>query len=652
MKPFIQAGFFFLTWLLGNGSPVYAQKVSIEAASRDVTLSVRGPEREIDSAGGIALVSFEETKSVSVNRDQVAVLADENRKVTKILSFRTTDLTIPEQGFALLASKSEDCKFLSDNFREGDIVQLRVDGEVRTLKEVVAVTKPSGLFDIRFNQPSLFTSLETETIISGSILHFNPGSGYKIIVEENGKIIREASCTTGGIFSLPVFLKEGVNYLDVKVMDETKELFETSFVIYRKSFNPTKPEIVMWVEQFPNALHLTNEEAIETMVLKSKAAGVTAFGLDVKGPEGYVSYKKNERSHSPYFTSTTNPKKKVEPSEMDLLESFITIAHKHRLKVYTSFNFFTEGNVTTGDYAVLKNHPDWEEIVQRPEDKGRLLKISESVAGQEARDGKRIILGFVNPADTEVQNFQLLRVEEVLQNYAVDGIVMDRCRYDNLYADFSEISRQQFAEYLKKEGKLLEQFPADAFLISENGKMIEGKYFIEWITFRASVIKQFTDRVRALVDKYKKEKNPNLKLAAYAGSWFEVYWQNGVNWSSKSFRYNERLKFPESRLYTDKYYQTSYTGNIDFLMIGTYYKTTKEINKYITLGNILTNGELPLYGSMSLPDLKNEEQAPVFGASLTQSSGLMVFDLCYVDWTFFTENLRKAIRENDKTMIK
>ncbi|GHS91682.1 hypothetical protein FACS1894203_2870 [Bacteroidia bacterium] len=626
----------------------YGQKISVEAASRDVTLSVRGPEREIGLANGMVLVSSDEAKSVPVNKNQVAALVDDNMRVTKILSSQEIDAAIPAQGFMLLASGKNDCKFLQENFREGDIIRLRIDGEIRTLKEVVAVTKQSGSFDIRFNQATLFTSLKKETIISGSILHFNPESGYKIVVEENGKVIRKASCSTDGTFSLAVFLKEGVNYLDVKVMDKTKELSETSFVIYRKSANRTEPEIVMWVEQFPNALHLTSEEAIETMVLKSKAAGVTAFGLDVKGPEGYVSYKKNELSHSPYFTSTTNPKKKVKLSEMDLLESFVKIAHKHQLKVYTSFNFFTEGNVTTGDYAVLKNHPDWEEIVQRPEDKGQLLKISESAAGQEARAGKRIILGFVNPANTEVQDFQLLRVEEVLKNYAIDGIVMDRCRYDNLYADFGEISKQQFAEYLKKEGKMLEQFPADAFLIGENGKMVEGKYFIEWITFRASVIKQFTDRVRALVDKYKKGKNPNLKLAAYVGSWFEVYWQNGVNWSSKNFRYNGRLKFPESRLYTDKYYQTSYTENIDFLMIGTYYKTTKEINKYITLGNILTNGELPLYGSMSLPDLKNEEQAPVFGASLTQSSGLMVFDLCYVDWIIFTENLRKAIRESDK----
>ncbi|MDR1369282.1 MAG: family 10 glycosylhydrolase [Dysgonamonadaceae bacterium] len=648
MKSFLRIGFYFFAWLLGSFSLVYGQKVSIEAASRDVTLSVRGPEREISPDNGMILVSSDEAKSVPVNKNQVIVLVDDNMKVMKIVSSQKVDATIPAQGFILLASGEDNCKFFQENFMEGDIIKLRVDDEIRTLKEVLAVTKQSGSFDIRFNQAPSFTSLEKEAVISGSILHFNPESGYKVIAEENGKMIRMDACAIDGTFSLLIPLKKGVNYLNVKVMDGTKKRSETSFIIYRKNVDRTKPEIIMWIEQFPNALHLTSEEAIEAMVLKSKTAGVTAFGLDVKGPEGYVSYKKNELSHSPYFTSTTNPKKKVEPSEMDLLESFVKIAHKHQLKVYASFNFFTEGNVTTGDYAVLKNHPGWEEIVQRPEDKGQLLKISESTAGQEARAGKKIILGFVNPANAEVQHFQLLRVEEVLKNYAIDGIVMDRCRYDNLYADFSEVSRQQFAEYLKKEDKILEQFPADAFLIDEKGKIIEGKYFIEWITFRASVIRQFTDRVRTLVDKYKKRKNPNLKLAAYVGSWFEVYWQNGVNWSSKNFRYDERLKFPENRLYTDKYYQTSYIENIDFLMIGVYYKTAEEINKYITLGNILTNGELPLYASVSLPDLKNEEQTPVFDAAIAHSSGLMIFDLCYVDWMFFTENLRKAIQESDK----
>lgn len=86
-------------------------------------------------------------------------------------------------------------------------------------------------------------------------------------------------------------------------------------------------------------------------------------------------------------------------------------------------------------------HPEWEEVVQRPEDKGQLLPNSKTIAAQQAREGKRVILSFVNPSNPEVQDFQLARIEEVLKNYDVDGVVLDRCRYDNLFADFSDLSK-------------------------------------------------------------------------------------------------------------------------------------------------------------------------------------------------------------------
>ena len=78
-------------------------------------------------------------------------------------------------------------------------------------------------------------------------------------------------------------------------------------------------------------------------------------------------------------------------------------------------------------------------------------------------------------------------------------------------------------------------------------------------------------------------------------------------------------------------------------MIGTYYKTSKEVKRYITLGNILTCGELPILGSMSLPDLKVEEQGQIFKTSINHSDGLMIFDYCYVDWITFLEQMKIAL---------
>lgn len=38
-------------------------------------------------------------------------------------------------------------------------------------------------------------------------------------------------------------------------------------------------------------------------------------------------------------------------------------------------------------------------------------------------------------------------------------------------------------------------------------------------------------------------------MAAYVGSWYEVYYQNGVNWASNQFKYDDRLSFPDSEIY-------------------------------------------------------------------------------------------------------
>ena len=60
--------------------------------------------------------------------------------------------------------------------------------------------------------------------------------------------------------------------------------------------------------------------------------------------------------------------------------------------------------------------------MQRPEDKGKLLKITESTRGKEAAKGKLLALAFVNPSNKEVQDFQLLRVEEVLKWYRIRSL--------------------------------------------------------------------------------------------------------------------------------------------------------------------------------------------------------------------------------------
>lgn len=648
--------------------------VTIEAASLDPTLTVRGPEKQIDlfnnptwekQEKGIALLSTEYKNAVKSSKNSyTAVVINKDMKVTEVLNgvlskdaqpaFNVPlNIKLGQEEFVLIGydtnySKDGYRKFLAENFHIGDVVKLRINGEIQSLDKILAFSKGNVPAQIELDSDFLVTVIGNKTTLNGHITNYDKKADYQLFVERQVDT-KPVTPTAKGLFRAQLTLDNGTNYFNWILKKDGKEINRKSIVIFSKAPNQQPSELVMWVEQFPNAKVLTNREAVAEMVKNVKEAGFTSIGLDVKGPEGYVSYRKNDLSKTPYLTATKNPNKQIKDDGFDLLEVILKEAHKVGLKVYTSFNFFTEGNITVNDYAILHEHKDWEEIVQRPEDKGKLLKITESARGKEAAKGKLLALAFVNPSNKEVQDFQLLRVEEVLKNYDIDGIVLDRCRYDNLYADFSHITRNAFEEYLEKEGKVLENFPADAFKINKEGTLVKGKFFNEWITFRSQTICDFTGRIRSLVDKYKVEKNPNLKMAAYVGSWYEVYYQNGVNWASNQFKYDGRLSFPDSEIYGENYNKTSYLNNLDFLMIGTYYKTPKEVNRYITLGNILTCGQVPLLGSMSLPDLSVSDQGKVFGASLKNSSGLMIFDNCYVDWKTFFEQMKIAfsIKKND-----
>lgn len=611
-------------------------KITLEAASADPTLIVRGNELVIETVNEVSDKVFIKTTNSKLEFPITGVLIDKNYLVIDIFFNQKMDgARIKDGNFlvAVQASKNLNAEsFFKNNFKKKDVVKLRKNGNISSLNEILNLETTL----LRINSEKFMTVSEKQFLINCELVNSSSEHKYEVVISDQ-KIQKRIQ----NKLSLNYELRKGVNYINIVLLDNSKKISEENLVVFYKEKEAVDSKIkVLWIEQFPNAKVLTNRSAVDSMLVNAKKAGFTHLVLDVKGPEGYVSYRKNNLSHTPYFTSTSNPNKKVIDNGFDLLGELTDGAKKGGFKMFVSFNFFTEGNVTTQDYAVLKEHPEWEEMVQRPEDKGQILKISESKVGQEAKQGKRLSLAFVNPLNPEVVDFQLLRVKEVLENYAIDGIVLDRTRFDNFYADFSELSKSKFAEYLKQKGKELDNFPKDAFSIDSDGKMVEGKYFVDWITFRSSIIKEFASKVRKLVNEYKISSKPNLQLAAYVGSWYETYYQNGVNWASSTFNYKPALGFPESKFYSDEYSKTSYLDNLDFLMIGTYYKTDKEIAKYVTLGNILVDGKIPVIASLSLPDLNDNERRIAIKSAFKNSSGLMVFDLCYIKWDEFLDQIK------------
>ncbi|MBM7618466.1 uncharacterized lipoprotein YddW (UPF0748 family) [Bacillus tianshenii] len=611
--------------------------IEVEAAPEDVTIDPVGKMKQINfidesfegKADFIGLYTSEFAREILVKRLWVAVQVNERNEVTQVVSPSVNGgvpvwepeqtIEIPEGGYVLLAqddswANKDFRKFLATNFTEGDVIKLRKNGEVVPITEFM--TGDGLVPGITLDNEPLYTVTEPVTELSGSIRNLEEGEEYSLTA--NGQ---EVAIAADGTFSYSYSLSEKTNYIDLTISKNGTEYATESVIVFYKDYVEENKEVFLWVDQATNARKFQTSESIYDMLVLAKDAGVTAIALDVKGVEGFASYKKNDLTNRPYVSEMTAPSRAGSNPDLDLLEEFITHAHSLGLTVHASTNVFAEGSIAYNEFAVLDEHLDWEEQIYRPEDGGEIKRLRESQYGQSGA-----LVAFVNPANPDVVDYQLKTFEEVIKNYDVDGVILDRGRYDNVFADFSDISKSQFEEFLAERGKELTNWPADVFTYEGNTR-VDGPLIDEWFTYRASVIKNFTSKLRDVVDGYNAEREKDVQISSYVGSWYDSYYLNGVNWASPNFEYDERLKFPNDQIYTDDYAQFGYTEDLDFLMIGTYQDTAAEVKKYITLGNILMNGDLPVYAGMALANHQEPKlQREVFQAGLQNSAGLMIFD--------------------------
>ncbi|WP_193747727.1 family 10 glycosylhydrolase [Neobacillus niacini] len=637
---YILFSFCLIVSLLPNPSfAAYTEEdlIEVEAAPKDVTIDTKGPLKQINyldksiegKADFLSLFTEEYASEILVKKNWVAVQVDQTNKVVRVVNQSANGappvwedeqyLEIPESGYVLLAhddswATKDFRKYLATNFKPGDIIKLRKNGEVVPVTEFM--TGEGLQAGIVLNNQKMYTVNEPQTEITGSIRNYEADESYRLLV--NGQ---ETALAADGTFKHVYELAQGTNYIDLEIYKNNSKHEGQSLIVYYKKAQVEEKEVFLWIEQGPSARRFQSSEDIYQMLVEAKDAGVTSIALDVKGVEGFAAYQKNDLTGRPYVSEMTSPSRAGSNPNIDLLEEFIKHSHQLGLTVHAAINVFAEGSIAHNEFAVLNDHLDWEEKVYRHEDGGEILRLRDSKYGKSGA-----LVAFVNPANPEVRDYQLKTFEEVIKNYDVDGVLLDRGRYDNFFADFSDESKSQFEAYLAEQGKELKNWPEDIFTY-EGSNRVDGPLINDWYTYRSNVIKSFTSEVRELVDSYNENENRDVLLSSYVGSWFETYYLNGVNWSSPSFEYNERLEFPQENLYTEEYAQAGYTDNLDFLMIGTYQTTAKEIEKYITQGNILTNGELPLYAGMALSNIQDPAvQREVFQSGMRNTNGLMLFD--------------------------
>ncbi|MBL4561329.1 MAG: family 10 glycosylhydrolase [Labilibaculum sp.] len=422
----------------------------------------------------------------------------------------------------------------------------------------------------------------------------------------------------------------------------------------KKSTEIVKPKL-MWFDAEANFERFSYPDSIDFYLEKIKNIGFTDAVVDIRPITGEVLYNSKFAPQMRTWDGFNRP-------DFDYLGHFITKAHELGLKVHALLNTFVGGHNYFDRGQTYTTNPEWASMVYTP-DKG-IVSIMTL---------KKKYSAMINPINPDFQAHMLNVLKEVTAKYPeLDGFMLDRVRYDGIMADFSDLSKTKFEEYI---GEKLESFPADIYewKTDANGKSDykRGKYFNKWIEWRAKNIYDFMALARQTV----KQINPNISFGTYTGAWYPSYFEVGVNWASNQYDVSKDYDWA-----TPEYKNFGYAELLDLYATGNYY-TNVTMEEYLKNNNVVINetdskgargtwycvegscekikgilkGHQFLGGVLVDQFYENRPQlSRTIAMNLQASDGLMVFDIVHI----IRKNLWKEVEEgfqmakDEKTFTK
>lgn len=405
-----------------------------------------------------------------------------------------------------------------------------------------------------------------------------------------------------------------------------------------------KPRYI-WIDAAANFPRFANsKDNIAEDLKKAADAGFTDIVVDVRPTMGDVLFK----------TSVVDAVKKLDywsdsgyafyerTATWDYLQAFIDEGHRLGLRVNASINTFVGGNLYAyglGEQGMVfrdASKRDWVTTLNLKRGLVNEMDLTSIDPGDSEYYGTK----FLNPCNDDVQTFLLRLLRDLAANYpSLDGIFLDRCRFDDLKSDFSETTRKKFVSYLSGKGISASsmKWPDDVMAPGTNSaSQLNPKYFKDFLAFRAKTIYDFVGKAAATVH----GANSKIKFGCYVGAWYSSYYTNGVNWASRS--YNTAADYP---LWANSDYKNyGYAELVDFLLLGCYASTdavygTGEwtMQGFCTQARKLLGSKVKFAGG---PDVGNSTGFEKGGqhqavqqsvdACANASDGYFVFDMCHV----------------------
>ncbi len=312
------------------------------------------------------------------------------------------------------------------------------------------------------------------------------------------------------IFILGLFLLFGKKSKEVEKMEEKRFIF-ISYIELAK-YLKDKEETVM-------------KNTIDDMINQCKDFGFTDIILQVRSFSDAIYYS------DIFPSSITIVAKEGDKLPFDVLDYFIKISHKNNIRLHAWINpYRIRSNLSKEE--IKDNNPAFKYL--------NTNKVEKNAKGI-----------FYNPADEEVRKLILSGVDEILDNYDIDGI-----HYDDYFYPSDTIDLENYNEAKKDNQDLTLQ----QFRLENTTKLIKETY----------------ERV--------KKKNKNIL--------FGISPEGNIT-NNYEVNYIDTKKFASEEGYVDYLMPQIYFGF--FNSVKPFYQTVKEWNSYITTDKVKLIPALAFY---------------------------------------------------------
>ncbi len=410
----------------------------------------------------------------------------------------------------------------------------------------------------------------------------------------------------------------------------------------------------VWIDAGGNfSDYANNQEKIAQDVKRLKETGFTDLIVDVRPTNGTVLFNSTQGTPLKRIDAWVNGNYKWldRTADFDYLQAFIDAARENGLCVNASINTLVGGYLCP--YGLGEDGPiytdskmkSWASVVNTAAH-GLVSSLDMKEYDSEDYGAK-----FFSPANPDAQAYALSLLED-LAKYDLDGIVLDRCRYDDysLQSDFSEQSRAQFEDYI---GKKIENWPTD---VMKAGQSSFGSTLTtiqkQWLSFRAKTIHDFVEKAEARVHAV----NKDIRFGVYVGGWYSSYYYSGVNWASPKYD----PKADGYRWADADYKNYGFADHLDFMFIGAYagadsiYGSSEwTMQGFCKQAGELLKGDVLYCGG---PDIGNATgfvdggkgslMPQIVDACMGSSTGgMFFFDLCHIKMFNYWDAIKSAFDE-------